>query len=158
CIDITDFRKAQKEVLSRQRIESLGLLAGGMAHDFGNLLNGILMESEIALTSIEPNSPVRNTIDVIRNLALQAGESVRLLLAYAGRESPVFQPVDISSAVAEPLDALKSSLSRRAMLRADLSNGLPAVQVNPAQIRQVVMNLLVNAAEALGDQEGTITT
>jgi PAS domain S-box-containing protein len=157
CIDITDFRKAQKEVLSRQRIESLGLLAGGMAHDFGNLLNGILMESEIALTSIEPNSPVRNTIDVIRNLALQAGEIVRLLLAYAGRESPVFQPVDISSAVAETLDALKSSLSRRAMLRADLSNGLPAVQANPAQIRQVVMNLLVNAAEALGDQEGTIT-
>jgi PAS domain S-box-containing protein len=157
CIDVTDFRKAQREALTRQRMESLGLLAGGVAHDFGNLLSSILMESEVALTNVAQDSPVRHTIDAIRTLALQAGEIVRVLMAYAGQENPLFEPIDLSNTVTQTLAALKPSLSRRALLQTDLPNDLPVVMANPGQIRQVVMNLLANASEALGDEEGTIT-
>jgi CheY-like chemotaxis protein len=137
-------------------MESLGLLAGGVAHDFGNLLSGILTESEVALTSVEQDSPIRHAIGAIRTLALQAGEIVRALMAYAGQENPSLEPVDLSNTVAQTLAALKPSLSRHALLQTDLPNGLPAVLANPGQIRQVVMNLLANASEALGDADGTI--
>src|SRR5262249_39761669 len=153
CIDITDFKKAQKEALARQRLESLGLLAGGVAHDFGNILGSILMVSEVALANVEQNSAIQNTINSIRNLTLQAGELVRVLMAYAGQETPVFERVDLSKLVVETLDALRGSVGTRVTLKTHLPGNLPPVHGNPAQLRQVIMNLVANACEALNRGE-----
>ena len=92
----------------------------------------------------------------IRTAAIRGGEIVRQLMIYGGKESPAFEPVDVSSLVEEMLQLLKVSISKHAILKAELGEGLPAVHGNPAQIRQVVMNLVTNASEAIGERDGVI--
>jgi two-component system cell cycle sensor histidine kinase/response regulator CckA len=157
CIDITEFKKTKEETLARQRLESLGLLAGGVAHDFGNLVTSVLLETTAAKASVPEHSPAWKSIDNIRHLALQAGEIVRVLMAYAGQESPILEPLDISRLASETIDVLRSSLGRSISLRTNLPANLPAVRGNPAQIRQVIMNLCANAKEALIDEQGVIS-
>jgi len=157
CTDITDFKKAEEEANAKKRIESMGLLAGGVAHDFGNLVHSVLVETEAARANLPENSPVWESIKNIRNLALQAGEIVRVLIAYAGHESPPTEPLNISSLIAETLQTVRSSLGTSVILRTNLPAGLPPVRANPAQIRQVITNLLANALEALDGQPGVIS-
>ncbi len=157
CIDITDIRRSHEEALARQKLESLGVLAGGIAHDFNNLLGSIMADTELVLTDIEAGSRASEGLARINSVALRAAEIVRELLAYAGRDSAVFEPVDLSSVVGEMLELLKVSISKTAVLKVDLPPQLPAVRANAAQIRQVLLNLITNASEALGTEVGTIT-
>jgi PAS domain S-box-containing protein len=157
CTDITDVKRTQEEALARQKLESLGVLAGGIAHDFNNLLGGIVMNSELVLSELQGGSPAAEGVASIRNVAVRAAEIVGQMMAYAGQEDTVFEPVDLSRLLNELLEFLKVSISKRATLRVTLPEKLRAVRANSAQLRQVVLNLITNASEALGEQEGFIS-
>jgi PAS domain S-box-containing protein len=155
-VDITDLKRSQERALASQKLESLGVLASGIAHDFNNMLGSILSLSELALTEIRDGSPAAEGLEDIKNVAMQAAEIVRQLLAYAGEDDTAFESVDLSRLVDEMLQLLKVTISKKSTLRAELDEHLPPVQANPAQIRRVVMNLITNASEAIGEHGGVI--
>jgi PAS domain S-box-containing protein len=152
--DITETRRAQEEVLRRQKLESLGVLAGGIAHDFNNLLGGILAQAELMESEL-PAGPPRE-IERIKTSVIRGSEIVRELMIYAGRETGDFDQVDISRLVEEMLELLKISISKHALLKTDLGRNLPLLRGHAPQIRQIVMNLIMNASEAIGDIDGVI--
>jgi two-component system cell cycle sensor histidine kinase/response regulator CckA len=135
----------------------LGVLAGGIAHDFNNLLGSILSEAELALSEVAPHAPPQQELQNIRARAVRGSEIARELLTFAGNERENVEPVDLSSLVGEMLELLRISISIHATLKVELGQDLPAVRANAAQIRRVVMNLITNASEAIGDQGGVIT-
>jgi PAS domain S-box-containing protein len=154
--DITDFKRAQEESFARQKLESVGTLASGIAHDFNNLLGGVLAQADLALDEIEAGGRPEDELNAIRNAAVRGSEVVRELMIYAGKDSQLTESVDVSRAVKEMLELLKVSISKHATLETDLTENLPTIRANPAQIQQIVMNLVVNASEALGEQDGVI--
>jgi PAS domain S-box-containing protein len=155
-VDITQLKRDQEQGLAAQKLESLGVLAGGVAHDFNNLLGSILADSELLLADLADGSPVHDGIKRIEAVAVRAAEIVRELLTFAGQENPSFEPVDVSNLVREMLELLKVSISKHAEMRMDLADDLPVVRANASQIRQIVMNLITNASEALGQEGGVI--
>jgi PAS domain S-box-containing protein len=156
CIDVTDLKNAEQERLAHQKLETVGTLAGGIAHDFNNLLAGILANAELADSQVQDRCDPREELQKINTLAKRGGEIVRQLMAYAGLESAVEELVDVSHLIAEMLDLLKISISKRAEVHTQLGAQLPAVRANPAQLRQVVMNLVINASEAVVQRPGVI--
>jgi PAS domain S-box-containing protein len=156
CIDMTDVRRAQEEALASQKLESLGVLAGGIAHDFNNLLGSIVANAELVLTELPCGSTARGGVESIKAVADRAAGIVRELMAYGSQESPAVEAIDLAVLVGEMLELLKVSISKHASLRVDLPPDLPSVRANSAQIRQVVMNLITNASEALGPGGGVI--
>jgi PAS domain S-box-containing protein len=162
-IDITRRKRAEEErrklearVQHDQRLESLGVLAGGIAHDFNNLLTVILANTGLALLGLPPDAPARHALGQIEQAALRAADLTRQMLAYSGRGRFVIQPVDLSRVVEEMAGLLQTTLPKGATLRCDGAPGLPAVEADPAQVRQVALNLITNAADALGDAAGVI--
>jgi CheY-like chemotaxis protein/two-component sensor histidine kinase len=133
------------------------VLAAGIAHDFNNLLGSILAEAELAEWELAAGSSPDQEIKAIEAVATRAGEIVRELMIYAGQDEARLDPVDLSRLVGEMLELLKISISKHATLKVDLPENLPAVRANAVQIRQVVMNLITNASEALGDKGGVIS-
>jgi nitrogen-specific signal transduction histidine kinase/CheY-like chemotaxis protein len=154
--DITDQKRAQEESLARQKLESLGTLAGGIAHDFNNLLGAVLAQSELAIGELAAGSPPHEELKEIRAVAIRGSEIVRQLMIYAGKEDDVLELVDVSKAIQGILGLLNVSSSRRAVLITNLGENLPPVKARVAQIRQIVMNLVVNASDAMQDSEGVI--
>jgi CheY-like chemotaxis protein len=134
----------------------MGLLANGIAHDFNNLLGSILATSEVVLSELPARSPALGWVQSIRIVADRGAGIVRQMMSYAGHESPAFERVDVGQLVNEMIQLLKISISKGATLKAHVPENLPAVQANAAQIRQLVMNLVINASEALGEKEGEI--
>ena len=156
CQDVTDARRVQAESFARQKLESVGTLAGGIAHDFNNLLGGVLAQVELAQAELAAGSNPEDELNGIRNVALRGSEIVRELMIYAGKESEVPGLVDVSLAIEQMLELLKVLVSKHARLDTNLGRSLPAVRGSAAQIRQIVMNLVTNASEAIGGQEGLI--
>jgi nitrogen-specific signal transduction histidine kinase len=154
--DITDLKRAQEESAARQKLESVGALASGIAHDFNNLLGGVLAQADVALGQVAAGSSPEEELKMIRNVALRGSEIVHQLMTYAGTESQALVPVDVTRIVKEMIDLLRISVSKHATLDTDFGDDLPAVRSSPAQIRQIVMNLVTNASEALGDRDGLI--
>ncbi|HEY7337216.1 MAG TPA: MASE1 domain-containing protein [Bryobacteraceae bacterium] len=156
-VDITDVKNAQEASLARKKLESLGVLAGGIAHDFNNLLGGILANAEIAETSEADGSFPSNEIQDIKTISIRASTIVGQLMMYAGNEGSGFEILDLSAVVAEMLGLIKISVSKSAILKIDLGGDLPSVLGSVPQIQQVVINLVVNASEALAGRDGLIT-
>jgi two-component system, cell cycle sensor histidine kinase and response regulator CckA len=161
--DITELRRGDEErrALERQlqqaqKLESLGVLAGGIAHDFNNILMAVLGHAELALEELSPMSPARGSLNEIVTAARRAGDLCRQMLAYSGRASFALERVDLPELVHEMLHLLKTSISKKAILNVQIEQGLPAIEADPSQIRQVVMNLVLNASEAIGDRDGVI--
>jgi PAS domain S-box-containing protein len=154
--DITEARRAQFEAFARQKLESLGTLASGIAHDFNNLLGAVLAQSELAAAGLAAGSHPNEELEAIREVAIRGSDIVRQLMIYAGTESDVLEFIDISKTVAEMYGLLKSAVSKRVTLVADLSERLPAVKARTAQLRQVLMNLVVNASDAIKSGCGVI--
>lgn len=146
----------EAKVREAQKLESLGVLAGGIAHDFNNILMGILGHASLAARALPADSELRPSIEKMETAALRAAELTKQLMTYAGKERPVSQPLDVSRLIEEMADLVKASLSKKAQLALDLAGQLPVVEGDPPQIRQVVMNLLTNAADALGARGGAI--
>jgi two-component system cell cycle sensor histidine kinase/response regulator CckA len=158
CIDITDIKLNHERMLAAQKLESLGLMAAGVAHDFGNLLGSMFAEADLALSEMNPEAPGRENLERIEGLARHATDIVHLLMdsAGAGFDSDAVEPVDLSLLVEQMLRLLIGSISKGAALGSNLAKDLPPIRGNAAQIGRVVINLITNASEALGGQPGTI--
>jgi two-component system cell cycle sensor histidine kinase/response regulator CckA len=162
-IDITAAKRAQAEreqmqskLLQTQKLESLGVLAGGIAHDFNNLLTGILGNAGLALLRLEASSPARECIQRVIGASERAAELTRQMLAYAGKASFEIRPISLSEHILETTHHLTATISKKVSFDLRLGDGLPAVEVDPAQIQQLAMNLIINAAESCGDGPGTV--
>jgi PAS domain S-box-containing protein len=140
-----------------QKLESIGVLAGGIAHDFNNLLHVVLGNADIALSNLAAGSPAREPLEEVVRATLRAADLTRQLLAYSGKGAFVIRHLDLSSEVREMGTLLRTAISRQATLEWDLHPDLPAISADPTQIRQIVMNLITNASDALGEAGGTIT-
>ena len=156
CTDITDLKHTQAEDLARQKLESVGRLAAGIAHDFNNLLGGIVAHAEAALSDLESNVTPGVELNRIRAVAIRGAGIVRQLMIYAGQENLEPELVDISRVAAEMVELLRVAISKHATLQASLASDLPPVRANPAQLQQLVMNLVSNASEALGERDGVV--
>ena len=163
-VDITERRSAAQErhdlersMAQAQKLESLGVLAGGIAHDFNNLLVGILGNAELAQAELAEGSEAGELVRQIENAASRAADLTRQMLAYAGRARFVVEPLDVNRVIADVSDLVSAAISKNATLQFDFAEGLPLVEADPTQLRQVLMNLLVNASDALSDGAGTIS-
>ena len=154
--DVTERRELEQQMRHAEKLKSLGVLAGGIAHEFNNLLTAILGNAGLAHRLTEPDSLARRRIEQIEAAAQRAAELTRQLLAYSGRGTFALEPVDLAQLVREMAELLHASVSRRARLTLDCPPGLPAVHGDPGQLRQLVINLVTNASEALGNAAGTI--
>jgi PAS domain S-box-containing protein len=154
--DITEVKRAQEEAFARQKLETVGALANGIAHDFNNILGGVLAQADVALTELESGSVPAEELKAIRDAAIRGAEIVRELLIYAGTESPALVLLNVSQVVEEMLGLLKVSVSKRARIETDLAKNLPAVRANSARVSQLLMNLVTNASDAIGDRDGVI--
>jgi PAS domain S-box-containing protein len=156
CSDITDVKHSREQALASQKLESLGILASGIAHDFNNLLGTILADAELALTEMAPDSACSEEIQRIRTVAIRASEIVRELMTYAGQGDTGLEAVDLSLLLEEMLQLLRISIPKCTELKTDFARCLPPVLANAPQLRQVAMNLIINAAEAIGPEGGVI--
>jgi PAS domain S-box-containing protein len=154
--DITARRKIEEQLRTTQRIESLGVLAGGVAHDFNNLLTGIMGNTSLALDTMTPSDPKYVFVQDALRAAERAADLTRQLLAYAGKGRYVLQIIDTSALVREIAQLVKTSIPKTVQLRLQLAEGLPAIEADPGQLQQVVMNLIINGAEAIGPEGGTV--
>ncbi len=162
-IDFTERRQAQAEqermqtkLLQMQKLESLGVLAGGIAHDFNNLLTGIMGNAGLALGNLEPGSPVRSAIERVIRASERAAELTGQMLAYAGKANFEIQPIDLSQHISETVTLLTSAMSKNVLFQLALGENLPTVEVDRPQLHQLVMNLVMNGAEACSDGPGTV--
>ena len=156
-IDISE-RKAAEEALRRAaKEESLSVLAGGVAHDFNNLLAAILGHASLALKQLPDTSPARRHVEKAASAVERAADLTRQMLAYSGRGHFVVRPTDVNALVRENLPLLEVALPKSVRLEARLLPGLPPVDADVGQIQQVLMNLVINAAEAIGERGGTVT-
>jgi signal transduction histidine kinase/CheY-like chemotaxis protein len=161
--DITDRKLAEEQQLSlerqfhqAQRLESLGLLAGGVAHDFNNILTSVLGFAELVKMRLPAESPAADHLHQIENAARRAADLAGQMLAYSGKGRFVVEALDVNQLIEEMIHILQVSISKKAALSFDYGQHLPAVEADATQIRQIVMNLVINASEAIGDRSGTI--
>ena len=162
--DVTERRRAQQErreleerMLEAQHLESLGVLAGGVAHDFNNLLTPILGEASLALMDLPAESTLRARFQKVQRAAERAAMLTNQLLAYGGKKPLHVEPLSLSQLVQEMTSLVESAISSKAVLGFDLPEDLPAIEADAAQVSQVVMNMITNASEAVGDGEGRVT-
>jgi two-component system CheB/CheR fusion protein len=155
--DFTERRKFERELQHTQKLESLGLLAGGIAHDFNNLLTGVLGNASLAYSELRSGSPLRQRLRSIITAAERASDLTRQLLAYAGKGRFILEQIDLSSLVREILALLQSSIPKSVDLGFYLGEDLPPVETDASQMQQLVMNLVINGAEAIGEgNSGTV--
>jgi PAS domain S-box-containing protein len=158
ALDITDLKRAQEESLRRQKLESVGVLAAGIAHDFNNLLGSIVADTDLAVEEMAAGSLPMEEVQDIRKVAFRASEIVRELMVYSGHEPAAdFEPVHLSLLVEDMVELLKVSVPKHIAFKTEFEKNLSPIRGQAPQIRQVVMNLIINASEAIGDKHGTIT-
>jgi signal transduction histidine kinase/ActR/RegA family two-component response regulator len=150
-------REIQARVQEAQKLESLGVLAGGIAHDFNNLLVGIMGNAGLALLELPPGEPGRDRITQIETAARRASELARQMLAYSGKGTFVITPLDVSELVKEMTELLRATIAGSVEIKYALDPAPIVIEGDPTQLRQVVMNLVVNASDAIGEAGGTIT-
>ncbi len=154
--DITEKRRIEEQFRHTQKLESLGVLAGGVAHDFNNLLTGILGNASLAVDGLSPHHPNRVLLEEVIKAAERAADLTRQLLAYAGKGRFVLRTVDLSLLVREISGLVQASVPKTVHLRQQLDDRLPGIDADPGQIQQIVMNLVINGAEAIGPEGGTV--
>ncbi|MBS1765915.1 MAG: PAS domain S-box protein [Acidobacteria bacterium] len=154
--DITERLATERALQQSQKLESLGVLAGGIAHDFNNLLTAMMGNLSLAQLKSHPSSPSWPYLDALEKSLQRAADLTRQMLAYSGKGRFVTRVVDLNQTVEEMTHLLSVSIPKSISLRFHLSPSLPALEADPAQLQQVVMNLVTNAADAIGDQEGVI--
>ena len=147
----------ERQMQQTQKLESLGVLAGGIAHDFNNLLTIVLGNASLALDELPQLSPARDSLQAIEKTSLRAAELCRQMLAYSGKGRFVIENIRLDDLIGEMISLFKASISKKAILNLNLKESLPPMRGDPSQIRQVVMNLVINASEAIGERSGVVT-
>ena len=162
--DITGRREEERKRLEleariqhTQKLESLGVLAGGIAHDFNNILMTILGNADLALMSLPDSSPARSFLGEVVSAASTASDLARQMLAYSGRSDFEIRPLDLNEIVRDMTHMLEVSISKKVVLKLRLAEELPVVMADSAQIGQIIMNLITNASEAVGNKSGYIS-
>ncbi|HEX7940267.1 MAG TPA: triple tyrosine motif-containing protein, partial [Gemmatimonadaceae bacterium] len=162
-LDATAARRTEAEraaleakMLQAQKAESLGILAGGIAHDFNNLLVGVLANADLLPYQIPLGADAAETVGHIRSSALRAAELTQQMLAYAGKGRLVVERVDLVELVREMLALLRSVVPRTIAFELQAGPAHPVVEADATQLRQVIMNLVTNASEAIGDRPGRV--
>jgi len=150
-------RKLEAQIQEAQKLESLGVLAGGIAHDFNNLLAGIIGNTDLALAGLSPGSSAQEPIEEAKKAGLRASELTKQLLAYTGKGPLEIRAINLNELVKEMGHLLKVSISKKVSLACHLAAEPLAVMGDASQIQQVIMNLITNASEAIGDAIGVIT-
>jgi len=149
-------RSADEGETQRAKLESLTTLANGIAHDFNNLLAAILGNVELALIEAGSSSSLRENLEQVQRASRHAAELIRQLLTYTGRASGEFRAVSLNELVRDMTELLRVSIGRRASFQLFFGDKLPSFSADPTQIRQIVMNLLINASEAMPEEGGVI--
>jgi len=162
ALDITarramEAQRLQTRLERAQQLETLGLLAGGIAHDFNNLLAVIMGNANLASVKLQGPSVVRDAVKRIETAAATGAELTRQMLAYSGRGTFVVEPIDLTTVIKEIAELLRVTVGKGVHLKVALAESLPACRVDVAQVRQLIMNLLTNASDAIGGRDGTIT-
>ena len=162
--DITERIRLQEEqarleakLLETQKLESLGILAGGIAHDFNNILSGVLGNANLARLELQPGSVIHPHLEQIEKAAVRAADLCKQMLAYSGRGRFIVQRLDLNAVVEDTLQLLKLSIDKSTILKLHLTQPLPAISADATQLRQLIMNLVINASEALGGRSGVIS-
>jgi PAS domain S-box-containing protein len=162
--DLTDLRRAEEErrkleqqVMQSQKLESLGVLAGGIAHDFNNLLTSILGNADLASSELSTTNPARPYLDDIEQVARRAADLCKQMLAYSGKGRFVVLPISLNDVVREMGHLLSVSISKKVVIKYNFFADLPSVMADATQMRQIVMNLITNASEAIGEASGVVT-
>ena len=154
-MDITDRRKLEEKVRHAAKLESLGVLAGGIAHDFNNLLTGILGNASL-LKEMAPPAGYSVLLNNVIRASERAAQLSRQMLAYSGRGQFSIQPIDISRQVREFVSFMETTVAKNVSIRLRTADSLPTVEGDEGQLQQVIMNLVVNASEAIGEKEGWV--
>lgn len=149
-------RRIEEQMLHMQKLESLGVLAGGIAHDFNNLLTGIMGYADLAQFDVPEESSAAQSIAQIRKASRRAADLTRQMLAYSGKGKFVVQPFGTFQLLREMGGLLELAISKRVALVYDLAEHLPNIEGDLTQVRQIVMNLIINASEAIGENDGVI--
>jgi len=162
AIDITALKRAEQErmtierrLLEGQKLESLGVMAGGVAHDFNNILTSVLVNASLAQHLVAGEAV--GYLEQVENAARRAADLCQQLLAFAGKGMLVTGPIDLSELVRGTVSLLEVTISKNTSLELRLAAGLPPVLADATQLRQIVMNLVINAADAIGGAPGRIT-
>jgi PAS domain S-box-containing protein len=163
-VDMSERRRAEAarqrlegQLQHAERLESLAVLAGGLAHDYNNLLVAVLGNAELALTGLKPGSAAFERVRKIQNAARRAAELTDKLLDYSGRRHFVLQPLVLNDLVRDVCEPATGALGEPGVLSLELAATLPPIDGEPAQVRQVLTNLLSNAAEAIEGGGGSVT-
>jgi len=157
--DITARKQAthlEQQLLHAQKLESLGVLAGGIAHDFNNILMVILGNSNLAAKGISKDSPAMENLQRIEQAVARAADLTKQMLAYSGKGKFVTEYLNLNQQLVAMLPLLEASTSKKALLKLHTHQALPLVEADATQINQIVMNLVINASEAIGEDNGVI--
>jgi nitrogen-specific signal transduction histidine kinase/ActR/RegA family two-component response regulator len=154
--DVTESRRAENELRQSQKMEAIGFLAAGVAHDFNNLLTGVIGNASLLLDAASERDPGKATLRNIVSAGERAAELTRQLLAYAGKSRFYLERVDLSEVVIQTGKLIHPSIDPKVQVRLDLDKHLPLLLADPSQIQQVVMNLMINAAESIDESGGMV--
>ena len=163
-VDITDLKKAEqtrlnleRQIQHAQKLESLGVLAGGIAHDFNNILMAILGNADLAMMNLEETSPSYSNIKAIESAAKRAADLSKQMLAYSGKGQFRVELINLKDEVKEMTHIIEVSISKKAVLKYNFADNLPLIEADATQIRQIIMNLVTNASDAIDETSGKIS-
>jgi DNA-binding response OmpR family regulator len=146
----------ERQVQYMHKVESLGVLAGGIAHEFNNMLMGILGNAGLALMDLSPESKQHGYLKRIEETAYRAANLSSQMLAFSGKAKFVRQPLDLSRVLDTTREFVDAAVPKKTQVVFELESNLPALEGDPDQISQVLLTLVTNAAEAIGDTAGAI--
>jgi two-component system, cell cycle sensor histidine kinase and response regulator CckA len=155
-VDAERSQEFARTMAETQKLEALGVLAGGIAHDFNNLLTVIRGNTTVALESLARDAPARAPLEQVELAALRSTDLARQMLAYSGKGRFVVEIMDLAGTVRGLHELIKAAISKKAELSFDFAPDVPPIEADATQLRQVVLNLITNASDAIGDVSGTV--
>lgn len=157
CTDIENQKQSEENIRQQQKLESIGLLAGGVAHDFNNLLVGIMGGASFAIQALDRDHAAYPMLELVLRSSERAAHLTQQLLAYAGKGQMFVEPVNVSQLLEDTCALLYASISKTVELDIRIEHRISLIEANPTQLQQLMMNLIINASEAIGENSGKVT-